>query len=389
MARFATALSEHPLATHAVGEIVGEVLDQLDGSPDTVVLFVSRAHTGMFEDIARAVRDLLAPGVLVGCSTRSTLAGTQEVEHVPSVAIWAGITGDPIAVRIPVVSAEGLRKSLALALDNDERMSGGTLLLFIDPVAAVTGPMLGDFQSHFPQLTIAGVTASAGSLPGSNRFALDDRLFVDGAVGVILPPECPLVVAVSHGAEALGEPFTVTRCERNMVIELAGAPAMSRLEQVVSALDPFRRARLGDGILLGSIPDDHLTGIDTTDFVLHEIRGSDPVNGALALDGDVSLGATVQFHLRDAQSADVQLRVALAEVQGSSALVFTDIGRGMRLFDEPDHDAATIVEILGSRAVAGMFGGSEIAPVGGVPTIHRASVVSVIFGDRPPLRFRP
>jgi small ligand-binding sensory domain FIST len=389
MARFATALSEHPLATHAVGEIVGEVLDQLEGSPDTVVLFVSRAHTGVFEDIARTVGNLLSPGVLVGCSTRSTLAGTQEVEHVPSVALWAGITGDSIAVRIPVVSTQGLTSSLETAFESNERMSGGTLLMFVDPVAAMTGPMLRDVQSHFPDLTITGATASAGNLPGSNRFALDDRLYSDGAVGVILPPECPLVVAVSHGAEALGDPFTVTRCERNMVIELAGAPAMSRLQQIVGALDPVRRARLGDGVLLGSIPDDHLPGIDTTDFILHKIRGTDPENGALALDGEVTLGATVQFHLRDALSADVQLRAALADVEGSSALVFTDVGRGMRLFDEPDHDAATIVEMLGSRAVAGMFGGSEIAPVGGVPTIHRASVVSVIFGDRPPLRFRP
>ena len=142
MARFATALSEHPLATHAVGEIVGEVLDQLDGYPDTVVLFVSRAHTGMFDDIARAVRDLLAPGVLVGCSARSTLAGAQEVEHVPSLAIWAGITGDPLAVRVPVMTADGLAKSLAIALDKNERMSGGTLLMFVDPVAALSGPML-------------------------------------------------------------------------------------------------------------------------------------------------------------------------------------------------------------------------------------------------------
>src|SRR2546429_473922 len=80
---FAAALSEHPLATHAVGEVVGEVLDRLGEGPDLAVLFVSAAHTGAIEDIARAVRTLLRPKVLVGCTAGTVVGGDREVEdHV-------------------------------------------------------------------------------------------------------------------------------------------------------------------------------------------------------------------------------------------------------------------------------------------------------------------
>src|SRR4051794_10911576 len=62
---FSAALSEHPLATHAVGEVVGHVLDELGEAPDLAILFVGAAHTGAIEDIASAVRTLLRPGVLI------------------------------------------------------------------------------------------------------------------------------------------------------------------------------------------------------------------------------------------------------------------------------------------------------------------------------------
>ena len=383
MARFAAALSEHPLATQAIGEIVGDVLEQLDDVPDTVILFVSDAHAGALEDMSGAIQRILAPTVLIGSSTRSTLAGTQEVERVPSVAIWAGLTGDPIGIRV----AE--RADLADALGGSEQPVAGTLVLLGSSNYGVSGEDLRRIGKMHPDLTVAGAIASPGAGNRSNRVMIAGDVFTDGAVGVVLPSQCPLVVKVSHGAEMVGEPFTVTRCERNMIVELAGKPAAERLREVVAGLGVAQRVRLGAGLLLGSVPGDHLLDVESTDFVIHEIRGEDPTNGALAVDGEIALGSTVQFQIRDALSADEQLRSTLVGVVGSSALVFAGAERGMRLFEGPDHDAEVVWSMLGTRCIAGMFGAVEFAPVGGVNSIHRRSVVSVIFGDRPPLRFRP
>ena len=43
---FAAALSEHPLATQAVGEVVGQVLESLGTPPDVAMLFVTGPHAG-------------------------------------------------------------------------------------------------------------------------------------------------------------------------------------------------------------------------------------------------------------------------------------------------------------------------------------------------------
>ena len=87
--QFAAALSEHPLATQAVGEVVGQVLEQLDRQPDLAVLFVTAPHGGALEDIGRAVRNLLNPRVLIGATAVSVLGGSQEVEGTPGISLFA------------------------------------------------------------------------------------------------------------------------------------------------------------------------------------------------------------------------------------------------------------------------------------------------------------
>ena len=64
---FAAALSQHPFATQATGEVAGSILEQLDGVvADLVVAFVSPHHVGAFEDIAGALRRILEPATVLG-----------------------------------------------------------------------------------------------------------------------------------------------------------------------------------------------------------------------------------------------------------------------------------------------------------------------------------
>ena len=88
---------------------------------------------------------------------------------------------------------------------------------------------------------------------------------------------------------------------------------------------------------------------------------------------DVVFLDIMQFHVRDAASADEDLRDLLAASAGSrpaGALVFTCNGRGMRLFDEPHHDARCVRECLGSVPTAGFFAQGEIGPIGDRTFLH-------------------
>jgi small ligand-binding sensory domain FIST len=51
------------------------------------------------------------------------------------------------------------------------------------------------------------------------------------------------------------------------------------------------------------------------------------------------------------------------------------------MFPEPDHDARTVSEALGSPALAGFFCGGEIGPVGGRAFLHGFTATLAVFLD--------
>ena len=96
MPAYAAALSEHPDLAEATGEVVGRVLEQLDGAgapPDLAFLFVTPPHRQGLAVAAKTVRSALRPDTLVGCAAESIVGGAREVEQRPGVSLWAGYTG--------------------------------------------------------------------------------------------------------------------------------------------------------------------------------------------------------------------------------------------------------------------------------------------------------
>jgi small ligand-binding sensory domain FIST len=134
---------------------------------------------------------------------------------------------------------------------------------------------------------------------------------------------------------------------------------------------------------MGRVVDEHKLDFDRGDFLVRNVLGADRANGAVAVGDEVEVGATVQLHVRDADSADADLRLLLDEHEGEGALVFTCNGRGIQLFGRAHHDASVVAESLGTPAVAGMFCAGEVGPVGGRSFLHGFTAVTVIFGPRP------
>jgi small ligand-binding sensory domain FIST len=91
------------------------------------------------------------------------------------------------------------------------------------------------------------------------------------------------------------------------------------------------------------------------------------------------------FQVRDAATADEDLRESLlrARVEGrpAGALLFTCNGRGRRMFDVPDHDAALVGDLLGDAPVAGFFAAGELGPVGGKNFLHGFTASMALFAD--------
>lgn len=373
---FAAALSLHPNPSEAAGELIGQLVDRYGPSPDLAVLFVTTPHRDAFRGLCRTVRSLLRPVTLLGATAVSVIGGAQEAEDVPAISLWAawGI-GEAVPLRIvdTVPGVPGLP-------DGADR----TLLLVADPFSFAVDRFLEDCARDHPGTTVVGGLASAAPAPGGNLLALDDEVFDHGAVAVAFDADVvPVVAVVSQGCRPIGAPYTVTRAVGNVLGEMGGRPPLARLQEIADQLAPEDRERFARGVHLGRVIDEHRGHHERGDFLVRSVLGVDRRSGALVVGDDIEVGATVQFQVRDAGSADDDLRLRLAGLEADAALIFTCNGRGRHLFDEGDHDATVVTELLATGAVGGMFCAGELGPVGGRTFLHGYTASVALFRDPP------
>jgi small ligand-binding sensory domain FIST len=378
--RFASALSEHPVTAHAVGEAAGQVLEKLGPQPDVVAVFVTPPHAGALEDVAATVRSVLEPSTVVGCAAVSVLGDGREVEEGPAVSLWAARVGPvvPLRLRVEQTSAGSLLTGWPAELPFDPN----ALLLLADPFTFPAEALFAALHEERPGLPVLGGNASAAQGPGGNRLALDDQVVTDGAVGVVLGPGADIDAVVSQGCRPVGQPYTVTRAEHNVVYELGGQPAYQRLVETCERdLTEDELVLVNRGLHLGIVIDEHRSEFGRGDFLVRNVMGADPDNGAIGVNDVVEVGTTVQYHLRDAVTADEDLRALLGGRHADAALMFTCNGRGRRLFGKPHHDAGVLHEVLDRPPASGFFAAGEFGPVGGRNFVHGFTASVALFRE--------
>lgn len=379
MNRYASALSLHPTPVEAVGEVAGEILEQFDGArPDLLVCFASPHHAGAFEDVIGGLRKLLEPEVALGCTMVGVAGGGVEVEDAPGLSVLAASFG---AGQIDAIALETRETDDGYEIVGwpDWVPARGTMLMLADPYSFPIGDFLSVCNARIPGVTVMGGMASAGTRAGANRLALDDRIVDRGAVAVMCSEDVPVRAVVSQGCRPIGTPLTVTSADRNLVHELAGQPAMARLQEIVEGATEADRDLMRNGLHLGVVVDEHKLDFARGDFLVRNLLGADRNSGSIAVGDRVEVGTTVQFQVRDADAADEDLRALLSGVGAEAALLFTCNGRGRHMFSEPSHDAGVVEEIVGPMPLAGAFCAGEIGPIGGRNFLHSFTASVAVF----------
>ncbi len=369
---FAAAMSEHPLTAHAVGEVTGAVLEQIGDRPDFATVFVTPPHAGALEDIMGTVEEVIHPLVSLGCAAESVLGPHREVEQDAAVTLLAGHVGPLVPLALDAVPSQSGPGLTLRGWPTEIPFTPEALVLVGDPFSFPTESFLDWIDTNHPGLRVVGGMASAARGPGGNRLALGTRVRTGGAVGAILGPGAEITTLVSQGCRPFGDPLVVTRAEHNLLYELAGRPA---LEQVVAQTrDSLSEAEVvlleTGGLHLGRVIDEHREHFGRGDFLVRNVVGADRSSGAIAVGDPVPVGTTVQFHLRDAATADEDLHELVASRRADAALVFTCNGRGTRLFGQPHHDVRVLSEHLGAVPMTGFFAAGELGPIGGRNFVH-------------------
>ncbi|MGH3033332.1 MAG: FIST signal transduction protein [Gaiellaceae bacterium] len=380
MTRITAGLSTNLDTAAAAREAAAQAGEELSAAPDLAFLFLSGPHLAQAEEAAGEVLEELAPAHLLGCAAQGVVARTRELEEGPAVAVWAASLPD---AAIETFHADAVEAEGAVAVTGFPEVEGADLVaLLVDPFSFPAGALLERLNEDAPGTPLVGGIAVGGPGPGAAALVRNGEVHSRGAVGAVLSG-VPVKAVVSQGCAPIGHDAVITRAEGNVVFELAGKPALVRLKEEIEGLPEEVQLQAARGLLAGLVIDENLPEYGRGDFLMRGILGADERTGALAFGEAVRVGQTMRFHVRDAESADEDLREALAREVGKAhaagALLFTCNGRGRSMFTEPDHDARVVGEALGGDALAGFFCGGEIGPVGGRTFLHGFTATMAVF----------
>jgi small ligand-binding sensory domain FIST len=388
---FAAALSTVSATERALDEACARARETFQGQTDLALLFFSPHHADAAETIATVAAQRLQARCLLGCVGESIIGNDQEIERRPALSLWLARFSNPVELEPFHLELEATPDGHSLMGWPDGIESAtptdSAMLLLGDPTTFPADLFLQQINDDHQGLRVMGGMASGIGREGECRLLLNGRVLDQGAVGVLLRGQLGIRSIVSQGCRPIGRHMVVTKAEENIIIELGGKPPLVQLQQLWQELNEHDQKLFQHGLHIGRVINEYQGKFQRGDFLVRNVLGMERETGSLAITERVRVGQTVQFHVRDADTADEDLHALLKQdvsthdKRPAGALLFSCNGRGRRLFAQPDHDAKAIRAEAGEIPLAGFFAAGELGPVGGQNFIHGFTASVVLFDE--------
>jgi small ligand-binding sensory domain FIST len=364
------------------------------GAPEVSLglVFMSPAFFPHAKQVLEIIRVHARVPLLAGCSSPGLIVGDRELE---------GDTGLVLALyALPGAALAGARFTQEQVEEANgpgywPRATGvapgatNGWLAFIDPFHLDAESWLRGWNEAYAPAPVFGGLASGVFSDQTTQVYLNGEVFEDGGVAVAVGGAVKLTGVISQGCTPIGDTWTLTRVEHNLIHQIGNRPAYAVLADTVNRLSP-REQRLARGnLFIGLVVNEYREDFQRGDFLVRNLLGGDPQSGVLAVGALPRAGQTIQFQRRDAAAASEDLNELLERARRE--LAGTTIyggclcccnGRGRHLFGAPDHDARMVREKLGPLGLAGFFCNGEVGPVGEKNFLHGYTASLALFVKR-------
>lgn len=357
-------------------------------APDLALLFASPDYAEMDALVGQAYRRSAA-SLLIGCTGGGVVGTAREIEDAPAVSfLGLDLPGAELAaIHLEMDDLPELRDPARLRSWTGLVPSRvNAWIILADPFSFDPEPLIDDLTAASPGSTIVGGLATGAPGEHSTRLFLNDRVYDRGAIVLALGGAFTIRSVVAQGATPIGQPWTITDVEHNILRTIGNRPALEVLRETLESLPPDLQRRAARNLLVGLAMNEYKDRFAQGDFLIRNLVGADPRSGALAISALPEVGQTIQFQIRDAAAADQDLRRRLADARAeladteiAGALLCTCNGRGVGMFGTPDHDSRVIAEVFGPLPLAGFFCNGEVGPVGGKTYVHGFTASLALF----------
>jgi small ligand-binding sensory domain FIST len=350
-------------------------------------LYFSDRYADDAQALFDAVRRRWPRAQWVGATGVGIAAGAREYFDEPALAL---MLADLPESSFRVFSGA---RPLIGGSDRARGFDAATALVHADPHTADLSELIAEMSDRTATGYLFGGLASSRG----RAWHLADGLYAGGLSGVAFGRDVALLSRVTQGCQPVGPMRQITHAQRNVILELDGAPALDCLLQDLDASESQPRAafeklqRVLVGLSAGS--DELLArpGQFGSDTVVRHLAGFDPQRRGVAVADAVEPGMRAAFCTRDVEAARRDLVRICTEVReelepetwsreparvtaGTSvdagravplriagALYVSCAGRGGPHFGAPSAELAIVRQALGDVPLVGFFAAGEIA----------------------------
>ena len=178
--------------------------------------------------------------LLAGCSSAGLIAGAHEVENAGGLALALySLPGAELKgvhfTQAQVEEANGAYWHLETGVE-PEHTNGW--LVFIDPFHLdAEGWMRGWNEAYAPVPAFGGLASGVFS-DQTTQVYLNGDVFEDGGVAISVGGDVKLAGVISQGCTPIGETWTLTRVEKNLIHHIGNRPAYAVLAETFQKLPP-------------------------------------------------------------------------------------------------------------------------------------------------------
>lgn len=330
--------------------------------------------------------------LLLGCSSEGLIANAMEVEEDAGLvlALYHLPAAELRAVRFTQQQVEECGDPACWHSKTGVGPEPGNgWLAFADPFSLDAEKWLKQWNDAYPSQPVLGGLASGNFAIRTTQVYLNGDVFEDGGVALSVGGGVRLMGVVSQGCTPIGETWTITRAERNVIGQIGNVPAYQRLVDTFEQLPEAEQKKTRGNLFVGLVINEYLEEFHRGDFLVRNLIGADPASGALTVGALPRQGQTLQFQRRDAAAAteDMAAMLARAKVEMGDGELLGGVlcccnGRGFRLFSELSHDARMVQDRLGPLGLAGFHCNGEIGPVGKKNFLHGYTAALALFVTR-------
>jgi len=385
---------------------VDAVAKQLQGSgpADLALVFASASYASDLPRLLPLLQSQLKSKQWLGC-VGGGVVGTDgagkphELEQAPALSVTLlrlpGAELRPFAIdtaQLPDLDGPAEPWQDLLQAPGDELAAMPSMLLLIDPSCPAINDLISGLDYACPQAAkLGGIAGQHSASHGSLLFSpcpdqpggVTTGGVTTGAVGCLIGGSWRLDPLVAQGCRPIGPVLEVEQAQRNVVLEVSEGSKrhspVAALQSILTSLSADERELAKNSLFLGVGRSSFSLAASQTGnsraFLVRNLIGIDPRNGAVAVAERMRAGQQVQFQLRDGTTSRQELRQLLERQRQQqptplAAILFACLGRGQGLYGERDGDVSACRQAFADVPIAGAFCNGEIGPIAGSTHLH-------------------